>query len=228
MLMPWGAIINGVAIVAGSLIGMLCGTRLPERVRQNVFQGLGLCIMVLGVQMALKSQQPLVLIFSVLLGGIAGSLLRLEEVFLRGGNVLKRVLGSKNPQFTEGLVNSALLFCVGAMAIVGSFDEGLRGDRMIIHTKSILDFFASTAMAAAMGVGVLFSAFFVLLYQGLLTLFAGTLQSLITPTAMNELTAVGGVLVLGIGINLLELTRISLSNMLPALLLVVPLSLWFV
>ena len=220
MVMPWGSLVNALAIVGGGLVGMLFGSRLPERVRQIVFQGLGLCIIVLGVQMAFKTQHQMVQIFSILIGGIVGALLRFEDVFFRGGEWLKLRLRSKNPQFTEGMVNGAVLFCIGAMAILGSFDEGLRGDRSIIYTKSILDLFASMAMAAAFGGGVLFSAFFVLAYQGALTVFAGGLQAWITPEIMTELTAVGGVLILGIGINLLELTRIPLSNLLPALFLV--------
>lgn len=227
MVLPWGATVNALAIIVGSLAGMLCGSRLPERVRLIVFQGLGLCIMVIGVQMALTSKNQMILIFSVLIGGIIGSVFRFEELFLRGGDWLKNRLRSKNPQFTEGMVNGAVLFCIGAMAILGSFDEGLRGDRHIAFTKSILDCFAAMAMAAAYGSGVLFSAFFVLAYQGLLTVFAGVLQTWMSPDVMTELTATGGVLILGIGINLLELTRIPLSNMLPALVLAVPLTIWF-
>jgi uncharacterized membrane protein YqgA involved in biofilm formation len=184
---------------------------------------LGLCLIVLGVQMGFKTQNQMALIFSILIGGIVGALLRLEDRFLHGGERLKLALRSKNPQFTEGMVNAAVLFCIGAMAILGSFDEGLRGDRSVIYTKSILDMFAATAMAAAFGGGVLFSAFAVLIYQGTLTLFASSLQAWMTPAIMTEMTAVGGVLILGIGLNLLELTRIPLSNMLPALFLAAPL-----
>jgi len=222
MILPWGAIVNALAIIAGSLAGMLCGARLPERVRQIVFQGLGLCLIVLGVQMGFRTQNQMVVIFSILIGGVIGALLRFEDRFLRSGERLKLALRSKNPQFTEGMVNGAVLFCIGAMAILGSFDEGLRGDRNIVYTKSILDMFAAIAMASVFGGGVLFSAFFVLAYQGALTLFAGSLQMWITPAVMTEMTAVGGVLILGIGLNLLELTRIPLSNMLPALFLVLP------
>jgi len=227
MTMPWGALVNALAIIVGSLAGMLCGSRLPERVRLIVFQGLGLCIMVIGAQMAFTSKNQMILIFSILIGGIIGAVFRFEDLFLRGGDRIKERLRSKNPQFTEGMVNAAVLFCIGAMAILGSFDEGLRGDRSIVYTKSILDCFAAMAMAAAYGGGVLFSAFFVLAYQGLMTVFAGGLQTWISPEVMNELTATGGVLILGIGINLLELTRIPLSNMLPALFLAAPLTIWF-
>ena len=119
------------------------------------------------------------------------------------------------------MVNASVLFCIGAMAIIGSFDEGLRGDRAVVLSKTIIDSFAALAMASAYGLGVLFSAIPVLIYQGTLTLLAGSLQSWLDPATMTELTAVGGTLIIGIGLNMLEITRISLSNMLPALLAVV-------
>lgn len=218
MILPLGSLVNAAAVIGGSIVGLLLGARLPERVRAIVFQGLGLCTMVIGMQMAFKTANPLIMIFSILGGSVVGELCRLEELFIRGGEALKGRLKSANPRFTEGLVNATVLFCIGSMAILGPFDEGLRGDRTIVLTKSILDGFASVALASAMGVGVLFSALPLLVYQGGLTMFAGSLQPYLGPVVMNELTATGGVLILGIGINLLELKRIPLSNMLPALL----------
>lgn len=227
MILPIGSLVNAAAIVGGGAIGLMLGSRLPERVRSIVFQGLGLCTMVIGMQMAFKTNNPLILIFSILGGAVLGELLRLEDAFLRCGELLKRHLRSSNPRFTEGLVNATVLFCIGSMAILGPFDEGLRGDRTIVLTKSILDGFASVALASAMGIGVLFAAVPLLIYQGALTMFAGVLQPFLGPVVMNELTATGGVLILGIGINLLELKRIPLSNMLPALGVVVLLAHWF-
>ena len=136
----------------------------------------------------------------------------LEARLIRVGDWLKGRLKSSNPLFTEGMVNASVLFCIGAMAIIGSFDEGLRGDRAVVLSKTIIDSFAALA---------LFSAIPVLIYQGALTLLAGSLQSWLDPATMTELTAVGGTLIIGIGLNMLEITRISLSNMLPALLAVV-------
>lgn len=221
MILPIGPLVNAVAVVLGSSVGMLLGGRLPDNVRTIVFQGLGLCTMVIGLQMAMKTANPLIMIFSILLGGIIGELLHLEARFMSAGDALKARMGSANPRFTEGLVNATVLFIIGSMAILGSFEEGLRGDRTIVFTKSILDMFASMALASALGVGVAVSAIPVFLYQGALTVFSSALQPYLGPAVMNELTATGGVLILGIGINLLEIKRIPLSNLLPALLVAV-------
>ena len=218
-MIPLGAIINALGITIGSLVGLAFGARLPERVRAIVFQGLGLCVLVIGFKMALLTQNPLIVIFSIVIG--SGEMIGLEARLIRVGDWLKGRLKSSNPLFTEGMVNASVLFCIGAMAIIGSFDEGLRGDRAVVLSKTIIDSFAALAMASAYGLGVLFSAIPVLIYQGALTLLAGSLQSWLDPATMTELTAVGGTLIIGIGLNMLEITRISLSNMLPSLLAVV-------
>ena len=214
-MIPLGAIINALGITIGSLVGLAFGARLPERVRAIVFQGLGLCVLVIGFKMALLTQNPLIVIFSIVIGSVAGEMIGLEARLIRVGDWLKGRLKSSNPLFTEGMVNASVLFCIGAMAIIGSFDEGLRGDRAVVLSKTIIDSFAALAMASAYGLGVL------LIYQGALTLLAGSLQNWLDPATMTELTAVGGTLIIGIGLNMLEITRISLSNMLPALLAVV-------
>ena len=185
-MIPVGAVVNASGIALGGLVGLAFGSRLPERVRTIVFQGLGLCVLVIGFKMALPTQNPLIVIFSIVIGSVIGELL-----------------------------------CIGAMAIIGSFDEGLRGDRAVVLSKAIIDSFAALAMASAYGLGVLFSALPVLIYQGSLTLLAGSLQQWLDPATMTELTAVGGTLIIGIGLNMLEITHISLSNMLPSLLVVV-------
>ena len=219
-MIPLGAIINALGITIGSLVGLAFGARLPERVRAIVFQGLGLCVLVIGFKMALLTQNPLIVIFSIVIGSVAGEMIGLEARLIRV-DWLKGRLKSSNPLFTEGMVNASVLFCIGAMAIIGSFDEGLRGDRAVVLSKTIIDSFAALAMASAYGLGVLFSAIPVLIYQGALTLLAGSLQSWLDPATMTELTAVGGTLIIGIGLNMLEITRISLSNMLPSLFAVV-------
>ena len=224
MIVPYGPMVNALAIVVGGGVGLLCGSRLPEGVRTIVFQGLGLCIMLIGFKMALVTEQPLILIFSMLIGAVAGELLQLENAFTRLGDMLKKRIKSRNPRFTEGMVNTSVIVCIGAMAILGSFDEGLRGDRTIVFSKSILDAFLAMAFASAYGVGVLFSALPVLIYQGALTVLASSLTPWLMPPVMNELTAVGGTLIIGIGLNLLNVVRIPLSNMLPALLVVVVLA----
>lgn len=218
MVFPLGSVVNVAAIVAGGAAGLLMGSRMPERVRAAVFTGLGLCVLVIGMQMALGTNNPLVMVFSVVLGCITGELLRLEDGLAKLGDALKARFGSGDARFTEGFVTASVLFCIGSMAILGSFDEGLRGDHTILFTKSILDGFASVAFAAAMGLGVLFSALPVFLYQAGLTELATVLQPWLTDAMMAELTATGGVLILGIGVSILELRRIPLTNFLPALL----------
>lgn len=220
-MIPVGALVNALGIAVGSLVGVAFGSRLPERIRTIVFQGLGLCTVVLGFKMALPTQQPLIVIFSIVLGSAIGEALKLESRLMRVGDVLKVRLRSSNPLFTDGMVNASVLFCIGAMAIVGSFDEGIRGDRAVVFSKTLIDSFAALALASAYGVGVLFSALPVLIYQGSLTVLAGTFQQWLDPATMTELTAVGGTLIIGIGLNMLEVTRIALSNMLPSLLAVV-------
>lgn len=220
-MIPVGALVNALGIALGSLVGVAFGSRLPERVRTIVFQGLGLCTVVLGFKMALPTQQPLIVIFSIVIGSAVGEALKLESRLMRVGDVLKARLRSSNPLFTDGMVNASVLFCIGAMAIVGSFDERIRGDRAVVFSKTLIDSFAALALASAYGAGVLFSALPVLIYQGSLTLLAGTFQQWLDPATMTELTAVGGTLIIGIGLNMLEVTRIALSNMLPSLLAVV-------
>ena len=180
-MIPLGAIINALGITIGSLVGLAFGARLPERVRAIVFQGLGLCVLVIGFKMALLTQNPLIVIFSIVIGSVAGEMIGLEARLIRVGDWLKGRLKSSNPLFTEGMVNASVLFCIGAMAIIGSFDEGLRGDRAVVLSKTIIDSFAALAMASAYGLGVLFSAIPVLIYQGALTLLAGSLQSWLDP-----------------------------------------------
>lgn len=227
MVLPTGSLVNAAAIIVGSLAGMALHGRFPERFRLIVFQGLGLCVLLIGLQMALTVKNPLILIFSILLGGLAGEALRLDAAFERLGEGAKNMIRSKNPAFTEGLVTASLIFCIGAMAIVGSFDEGIRGDATVLYTKSILDGFASVALAATFGSGVLFSFVPVLLYQGGLTIFAGMFQQHFTPLLISQLTATGGLLILAIGLTLLDIKRINLSNLLPSLLVVVALTLIF-
>ncbi|OBQ55782.1 DUF554 domain-containing protein [Halodesulfovibrio spirochaetisodalis] len=218
MILPVGSLFNVACIIAGGAFGLALGGKLPDRVRNIVFSGLGLCVLIIGIQMGMQSKNLLVLVFSVLLGSIAGELLNLEKGLTLAADKLKSMVKSNNSKFTDGFVSTSVLFCIGSMAILGSFEEGLRGEHTILFAKSILDGFAAMAFAATYGAGVLFSALPVFIYQGTLTEFATFLQPIMTDSMMTELTATGGALIIGIGINLLELRTISLTNMLPALL----------
>ncbi len=216
---PVGAFVNAIAIIIGSLVGLMIGQKLPDKIRTTVFNCLALAVLVIGIQMALQTQNAIILIFSLVLGGIIGEVLNLETRFLNLGEIIKRKINSKNPNFTQGFVSATVLFCIGAMAIIGSFDEGLRDDTSIAFSKSILDGFSSIMFASVYGFGVLLSSICVFIYQGLLTVFAGYLQPYISQSLMTELTAVGGALIIGISFNLLEMTQIRLTNLLPSLLI---------
>ena len=228
-----GTIVNVAAIVVGGLAGLLGGRRIPERLQKTLMSAMGVSVLFVGVsgtlsQMlraeggALTVQGTMMMILSLAVGAVLGELLDLEDRMERFGAWLKvKTKSESDGGFIGAFVTASLTVCIGAMAIIGSFDEGLRGDRAVVLSKTIIDSFAALAMASAYGLGVLFSAIPVLIYQGALTLLAGSLQSWLDPATMTELTAVGGTLIIGIGLNMLEITRISLSNMLPALLAVV-------
>lgn len=216
-----GTITNALAIILGGFIGLLLHKNFPEKIRQIVFQGIGLFTLVLGIQMAFKAVNPLVLIFSVLIGGIIGESINIEEKMERFSTKLKKFIGSDSSTFTEGFMTSFLLFCVGSMAILGSINDGLRGDHSLLFTKSVLDGFSSIALASSLGIGVLFSAIPLIIYQGGISLFASASQGLFSPVIISELTAVGGLLIVGIGINLLEIKKIRVTNLLPSLLIAI-------
>ncbi|MDL2285700.1 DUF554 domain-containing protein [Desulfovibrio sp. OttesenSCG-928-F07] len=221
MIIPVGSFINAGAIILGSTIGLFLGNRLTDDLRKIVFQGLGLCVMIIGMQMALLVENPLILIFSILIGGILGEIADLEGGLTKCGNGLKLLMKSGDSKFTDGFVTATMIFCIGSMAILGPLDEGLTGDRTVLFTKSLLDAFAGMALSAAMGTGVIFSAIPVIIYQGIITIFAGSLQSLFTDSMILNIKATGGVMILGISLNMLELTKIRLTNLLPALFVTV-------
>jgi uncharacterized membrane protein YqgA involved in biofilm formation len=218
MLIPTGSLINFGTIILGSSLGLLLGSSLSPRIRAVIFQGLGLSSIIIGLRMALPTPDVMVVMFSVLIGGILGTLLDLETSVENLGDYLKRKLRAKNSSFTQGFVTASMLFCIGSMVILGPLEEALRNDRAIILTKALLDGFTSLALSAALGIGVIFSAFPTLLIEGSLTIFAVYIQPVLTPEMLAQLQSTGGVLILGIGLNMLEITAFKLFNLLPALL----------
>jgi uncharacterized membrane protein YqgA involved in biofilm formation len=182
--------------------------------------GVGLTSLVIGLQMSLATKNTLVVLGSLLAGGIVGELIRLHEGLNKLGDALQVEFSTgKDGTFSKGFVTASLLFCVGPMTILGSFQDGLNGDYTLLATKSILDGFASLAFAASMGWGVVFAALTILIYQGGLTLGAGLVKPLLTEPMVVEMTATGGTLILAIGLNLLDLTTVRVANFLPALLI---------
>ncbi|MDY0039907.1 MAG: DUF554 domain-containing protein [Desulforhabdus sp.] len=218
--MMTGTLINVAAILAGSLLGISLGSRLPQNLRNTVVHGLGLVTSLIGLQMALQTQNVLVLLAAMVCGGLVGELLRISDTIEGLGNFLQSMLSKGHAsKFSEAFVTASLVFCVGPMAILGSIQDGLSGDYSLLTVKSMLDGFASIAFSASLGWGVSFSAFSILLYQGGITLFAGLFDRILTEPMIIEMTATGGLIIVGIGLKLLNLKEMRLANFLPALVL---------
>ncbi|OQY02916.1 MAG: hypothetical protein B6I20_06030 [Bacteroidetes bacterium 4572_117] len=216
-----GTIVNVSTVIVGSVIGILLKSKLPEKLIKTVFQALGLFTMVLGFIMASNADDFLIIVFSLVIGAVIGELLDLEKGINGLAEKLKGKIKLKDEKFSEGLLTAFLLFCTGSMTILGAFDEGMKGDPSLLITKSVMDGFAAMALASAFGVGVAFSVIPLVIYQGGLTIFAEYLGGLFTELMITELTAVGGILLIGLGINILEIKKIKIFNMLPALVLIV-------
>lgn len=217
-----GTAINVVAILAGTLVGVVVGARLPEGVQRRVLAGLGLVTLVIGVDLALawRDTSPLYVLGGVLLGGLAGEALAIEARLERlGDRIQHRVQtarGGSSP-VSAAFFNASLLFCVGPLAVVGAIQDGLTGNYEALATKSLLDGFASIALSAALGWGVALAAVTVLVYQGALSLGATLFEDILQGEALDALTSAGGVLIIGISLKLLEVTDVKVGNFLPAL-----------
>lgn len=213
-----GTLVNTGAIIAGSAAGLAIGPRLPEKIKTILMQALGLAVVFVGLDMALGGRTTLLAIGCLLLGGITGELLNIQQRLETLGEWLRRILRSDSGRFVEGFVSATLLYLTGAMTIVGSIQDGTVGDASTLFIKSMLDGAASVVLASYLGVGVMCSALPVLMVQGGITLLAAQLAFLSEPAVLNAVTTTGGLLILGIGINLLEIANIRISNLLPALL----------
>jgi uncharacterized membrane protein YqgA involved in biofilm formation len=218
-------VVNALAVLLGSLIGLLLHAKIKESFKTVVYVGAGATSLIIGIQMALSSSKIVYLALSLIIGGILGTWWRIEDGILSLGEILKRTFSKKETgkDFAFGFLSASVLFCVGAMALIGSFQAGAEGKYELIVTKSVMDGFMAVVFTAAMGIGVAFSALSVLVYQGILTLLAVWLKPLVSDQMLKELTGVGGALVIMIGINLLGLAKLKTANFLPALLLIVAL-----
>ncbi len=218
-MLPLGSLVNAAAIVTGSLLGLALHGRFPDRVRTIMFQALGLSILLIGLKMALNMNRPLLVVGSMLAGAVIGETIDIERLMTLAGDRLKTVFRSDNALFTDGFVSASIIFCTGTMAILGPFDEALRGDHTLLFTKSMLDGSVSTILAATYGAGVALSCLPVFLYEGAITVLAVAAQGCFTPDRLTQITTVGGLLIAAIGINMLGLLKIKVSNLLPAVIL---------
>lgn len=214
-----GVFANVATVIVGSLVGILFKKAIPKSLSDILMQGLGLCTLFIGVQGAMKGQNTLIMILSVVIGTVIGTLLKLDDRLNSLGSYLEAKFkkGDGGPSIAEGFVTSSLVFCVGAMTIVGSLNAGLYGDNKMLYTKSLLDLVSSCVFASTLGFGVTLSALFVLVFQGLLVLIAGFAAPLFSDVLIAEMTCAGSILIIGIGMNLIGCAKIKVMNMLPAM-----------
>ncbi len=212
-----GTIVNSGAIIAGSMIGIAGRQHMSGRMRAIIMNALGLSIIVIGLHMALAGENHIATIGCVLLGAITGELLKIEAWIESLGELLKRRFRSDSSTFVEGFVSASVLYLTGVLVIIGPIQDGTMGDASTLYIKSLLDGFASMALASTLGIGVAFSALPVFIIQGAITLLAASLLFIQEPHVLNAVTATGGVLILGIGINILEIKKIPVGNFIPAI-----------
>lgn len=217
-----GTIVNVFAVIFGSLIGLFF-TRISDSMIDTVMKGIGLTVIILGLQMGMQSNNFLLVIISIAVGAVLGEIGKLDDQLTKAGNWLEKRFARKT-NISQGFITATLIFCVGAMAVVGALDSGLRGDHSILYTKSLLDGFTAIILTSTLGSGVLFSSIPIFLYQGTIALFASQINRIIPADLLDlfiqEITATGGVMILAIGLNLTGITHIKVSNLLPALLVV--------
>lgn len=222
----WGYLANTVTVLIGSGLGLLIGTRLPKSIKKIILSGLGLSTIIIGTQMALGTEKLILIVGSLVGGGIIGQIVDIEEWLERVGERLKRRVGSSSSTFVLGFVTASLLFCSGPMTLVGSLEDGFARNADLIYIKSLMDGAAAIALTATMGIGVIFSALTVFIIQGTLTYMGMALGDFMGPGVLNEISAVGGILMLGIGFNILDIAKIKVGNFLPALIVAALLSWW--
>ena len=223
----WGTIVNALAVIVGALAGLIVrrfssGKKKEGRLSElpdALMKGVGLCVMLIGVTGAIQTQNVMIVIISMVIGAAIGTLLALENGITRLGEFIEAKTQGKLGSITQGFVTASLLFCVGSMAIVGSLNSGLRGDHEMLYAKSLLDMISAAIFATTMGWGVAFSALLVFLYQGAITLAASALAPVLSTAAINEMTAVGSLIIIALSLNLLGLTKIKVMNYVPAILI---------
>lgn len=214
-------LVNVGTVLIGSLVGLLLKRGIPEKVTEALMTGIGLCTVFIGISGALQGENTLVLILSMAIGTVIGTLLDIDKQLNRLAAYVEARFKQKDGQVTvaEGFVTASLLFCVGAMTIVGSLQAGLTGDCETLYTKATLDLISSCVLAASLGIGVLLSDIFVFIFQGGLVLLAGLIAPFLTDYAIGEMTCAGSVLIIALGLNLIGVTKIKVANYLPVILI---------
>ena len=219
-----GTIVNSLAIIGGCLVGLIVKGRLTEKVSTTIMNGLALCVLYIGISGALKGQDTLQIIICIAIGALVGEMIDFDKRLNDLGDMIEKKINNKKKNnssekisISEGFVTSSLLFCVGAMAVVGSLESGLRGDHSTLFAKSILDGVSSIIFSSSLGIGVMLSSLAILIYQGSITLLAGGLSTVLTETVISNMSAVGSLLIVGLGFNMLGVSKIKVANLLPAI-----------
>ena len=212
-----GTIVNTLSIIVGSLIGLSFKGKIPEKYSKTIMHGIGLAVVLIGLKTALNTDAIMIVIFSFVIGSVIGEFLRIEDRLDRLGDRIGKRFSKGSDGVSKGFVSASLLFCVGAMAIVGAMESGLTGNHQTLFAKSILDGISSIIFSSTLGIGVIFSSVSVFVYQGLITLAASSIKPYLLPEVVSQMSAVGGLLIFAIGINLLDIKKIKIGNMLPAI-----------
>ena len=221
-----GTIVNSSAVIGGCIIGLLVKGRLTEKISSTIMNGLALCIMYIGISGALKGQDTLQIIICIAIGALIGEIIDIDKKLNSLGDFIEKKINGKKKSdvidkisISEGFVTSSLLFCVGAMAVVGSLQSGLQGDNTTLFAKSVLDGVSSIIFTSSLGIGVMLSSVAILIYQGSITLLSGCLSIILTDSVISNMSAVGSLLIVGLGFNMLGVTKIKVANLLPAIFL---------
>lgn len=214
-----GTIVNTGAIILGGLLGVLLRKGIPSNYKVTIMQGIGLSVLVIGLMGAFKTENTLLVVISIVLGSIIGEKVKIEDRLEKLGIWLENKVGKGKGSVAKGFVTASLIYCIGAMAIVGSLESGLTGNHETLFIKSLLDGISAIIFSSTLGIGVIFSAISVFLYQGLITITAGAMKYLLVEEVVREMSAIGGLLIVGIALNILEIKKISVANMLPAVFL---------
>jgi len=217
-----GTIVNSLSIIIGSLMGYFLKNQFSDDIKSTIMQGLSLTVMLIGISMSIKTKNLLVVTLSIVTGAIIGEVLKIEEGLNKIGGQLEKRFSNNEGEFTKAFVTASLVYCVGAMAIMGSIESGLNGNHSILLVKSILDGVSSIVFTSSLGIGVAFASIPVFIYQGAITLSAKFIKAYLNDDVIREMTATGGLLIFGIGINMLSgNSRIKVGNLLPAIFTVI-------
>ncbi len=211
-----GTIVNCLTIIAGSLIGLLFRNGIPEKYNQTVMQALGLAVILIGIKSALGCNDLVIILAGLAFGSLIGEWIGIENYLERLGNYLETKFSKKTSSFSAGFVTASLMYCVGSMSIVGSLESGLTGNHATLYAKATLDGIVGIILSSSLGIGALFASVPVLLYQGSITLMAGLLKPLLVPAVISQMSAIGGLLIVALGLNMIREKKLKVGNMLPA------------